>query len=378
MFNIQNVKKDHLFKYRFLSALGEFAKHPIGVDSFAKLSCAALIEFSKKNSTLIDVIVRSRELRPLGSPLTLQHAVNLATVHAINYIQIWIKGNSNYPYDPKLKLRTITGWKKIYKEIVSNYLDLYSEIMQTKDIQTTNIQRGVAFPWITHRIFCDKKIRVLDLGCSANLIWQRLTHNQNGDFYAKDFTLHQQVMKHASDSINISKEIGIDHVDPFRNRESIRWFLSCRHIREVTAEKLKSMQTQIKSYRKSYKNKTKIIEGDILEKAIGLGFFDMVTASTVMYQLTKSQRRQLIEMTPNFLDPNGVMIVQDYCKSNKHGGLTFIVGAEEYAYKTSIMGPKLTNGKWLTILEYRTSMCDVIRQGPDFDEFIKITKKQNK
>lgn len=365
----------HQIDTGYLNMLNEVAERPLGASALVSLSAQGLLRHIEQDSTLLDVVEKAQIMRgDTGSPLTSAHAAGMTVMHLPNHMMMWREGNLNYPHDPTLALDTEAGWQALHAHIQKKYLRLYRECLATKDVQTTEVNRGVDYPMIVQRVFGKEAIRVVDLGCSANWVWAQLTLGQNGNYHAIDHTPGELVMRHAADRVHIAQQIGIDHTDPLRDDESIRWFLANRHLRDVTPDAIAKAKETIE------RNKTipevQFRRGDINDPPLPNHEVDLVSASTVLYQLSKEGRTRLVEETiPRLLSPKGIAVIKDYCIVDKAGNLVFVPDRGPYSYRTMVMG-SITGGRYLELIRARTSMCEELIAGENYEEFVTITQKE--
>lgn len=366
---------------RLMRMYTELSDHPSGGDPFIGLASQAIVEMSRRDPSFLDLIIDLREVRhKLGRPLTLAHAALLAAVHAVNNIMIFKEGMNDFPFRPEFKLETVEGWIELYMGVLDQHRDLLTGILSNRDIQTTDVHRGIALPLIVQRLFGEEEILAADLGCSDNRVWTHLA--MRGRFGDVDDTTNFRRQKklfqsHARHPINIKEVIGIDRTNPLATTEDIDWLLSCRHFREVSPEAISATFEDLHIYdefRKRHEDRVRFQKGNIINPPLVGENLHLVTMLTVLYQLPENLRQATIQNALALLDPaRGVLVIQDYCHVNDQGELEFRYSGEKNSYRTIIIGPA-TDGKFMEIACYPDTRCRKITAGRDLKAFFRKTQ----
>ena len=102
--------------------------------------------------------------------------------------------------------------------------------------------------------------------------------------------------------------------------------------------------------------------------------FDIVTFSTVLYQVSEDKREAMFENAKRLLNPNGIIIIQDFVgidpdDANK---LHFYQNwfKEPYIYRTILLDPKIENGQLLEIFRWDNGRCNKLLTGSDIDRIV--------
>jgi SAM-dependent methyltransferase len=87
--------------------------------------------------------------------------------------------------------------------------------------------------------------------------------------------------------------------------------------------------------------------------------FDVVTILTMMNQLREDERLKVIENAKKALAPNGLIIIQDFAKSDPNSpyGLEFFESWHPYTYRTFIIDPNSYSKMPQEVLAWETGRC---------------------
>lgn len=349
----------------FIQITTDHIKNPQGGDKINSLAYKAFKNLLINDKRFEEIILNAQKKRlKSGNTLTDIHAIELAAIHAINYIMIFIKKNKNYI--DNLNLTNVQNWEKLYQSIIENFKDEYQLILNTRNIQKTVIERGVGYPFIIkHFLPYKDNIAVLDLGCSANIIWKNLILGYKYDNIldkTHDLKHKSLVVKCLNTKIPVNEVIGIDLENPLSSEDSLNWLLSCRNFSKVSSSKLAKTKKILTDNK--HTNVVKFIKGNILNINIKKKF-DLITISTVLYQFPQQLRKKLIISLKDYLNVGGILLIQDYCHvSSNHKKIIFDSSKVKYSYRLIIN--KLDNDEFLEILKFEDSSCRKIVNGKHF------------
>lgn len=371
------LKRKKTIKY-LLDEIRKQAKNPTASDPYIGNLYKALLVLTKEDKTIIDLIIKTQEIRARKNKfLTISHALYLI-LGCINYLMIIKEKKLNYPYIKELNLNESIGWVKLIKYLLNKYKSNFFYLMKEKNYQQNIIERGVGIPFIAHKVFKDKKLKVADLGCSENLVWAFLaskTKFQPIIDHTKWENQTNLINKYSKKYDFVKEEIGIEQVIPHKNREGIDWLISCRHPKEVKPDFIKKSRENIEKYKKI--NSVKTIEGSILNLQFKNNTFDIITINNVLYQLPMKKRKLVLYKASQLLNKEtGLLIIQDNCFVNTKNQIVFTNSRKSFTYRVCITGPiiyKRTNKKeWLELLRYKSTRCTEVKSGKDFERFTSL------
>lgn len=99
--------------------------------------------------------------------------------------------------------------------------------------------------------------------------------------------------------------------------------------------------------------------------------FDVVVFSTILYQLTDSQRAKMIKNARNYLNPAGIIIIQDFASVDP-ADRTKLIFHKDYSkpgslfrYKTIVLDTVDESGEFSEVFVWKNGRCEVMRPGRD-------------
>jgi hypothetical protein len=357
----------------------EQANFPTAGDPFFKLYFSALDILYYQKHPLFQSIQKAQKKRKKNKQfLTNAHAVYLFE-NIINYLMIFKENKPNYPFDVEFNLHTKEGWVTLIIDLWNKYYQEIDSLLMTRNIQQNINSRGISIRFLIDRLKLGQNpLKVLDLGCSANLVWSYLLTNSafpaiidNTKFDSDN----ELVNKSANAIFFIRKFVGIDFNFPLKNIKEKHWLLSCRHPSEVTEEQIEKTEKLISQYGQLIN--TSIIEGNLLNPPVSEENFDVVTIFNVLYQLPIIERTIAIQNAIKKLNKErGILIIQDNCylsKTKLKTHITFTDSRKFYTYRTIIGGPlifKIYGKEYLEVLKFKSTRCQDVMPGKDFKKFM--------
>lgn len=369
------VSKDKMFE-----EIREQMNYPTAGDPFLKLYFAALHSLYRQKHPLFNCIQKAQQKRKRSKLfLTNAHVVYLLE-DIINYLMIFKENKPNFPVNPEFNLSTKKGWTDLIMQLWNKYKFDIENLLMTRNIQQNIYSRGISIRFLIDRLNLGyKPLKVLDLGCSANLVWSYLLTNSAFPIISDQTSFEtdtELVNKSANKIFFVRKFIGIDSNFPLKNIQEKHWLLSCRHPSEVTEKQIEKTDKLIAQY--SQLINTSIIEGNLLNPPIPDKNFDVVTIFLALYQSPVEERLAAIQNAINMLDKeNGLLVIQDYCYLVKKKSATHIVFTDSrkyYSHRTIIGGPivnRIYGESYLEVLRFKSTRCQDVIKGKDFDKFMK-------
>ena len=362
----------------------EHADQPPGGDPYMSIAFKAILG----NQKYLNFLLACQDRRRLMErTITYRHLANLGAVDAINYKVMFDKNSISdtpwdYPTDPALHLHTIEGWARFYDYMLNVHGDELEQLILERDIQTTHHTRSITWPTIAQLL--PEDFTGEDWGSSIMAPWRFLAEGRS--FTEKiidhtEFNGQKEIfLTNAKTPVKIGHVEGIDLRNPLDNEDDCNWLLSCRHIDEVTTDKVEAAKKNLKKYQNGT-DKVSFRAGNILDPEVVMqgGEVDIITLSTILYQFPHDIRKAVIRNALNKVHPeHGVVVINDYCKVEKINGdvpsIVFTEGRGEGSYGTVIIGPA-TYFNPMQIALYKTSGCTEIYPGPHTTQFIQLCEQ---
>jgi hypothetical protein len=366
-------------KDKMLEEIQKQTSFPTAGDPFFTLYFTALSTLYLQNHPLFGSIAKAQKKRKKSKQfLTNAHVVYLFE-NIINYLMIFKENNPNFPFDKKLHLSTKEGWLNLIEYLWKKYKSEIDELLLTRNVQQNINSRGISVRFLIDRLkLGTKPLKVLDLGCSANLVWSYLLTNSAFPAISDQTSFGTEtelINKSANIIFFIKKFIGVDFNYPLKNIHEKHWLLACRHPSEVTEEQIEKTTKLIARY--SQLINTSIVEGNLLNPPITDTDFDVVTIFNVLYQLPIKERTIAIENAIHKLNTdNGLFIIQDNCyltKKSEKIHIVFTDSRKYYTYRTIVGGPiieRLFGESYLELLKFKSTRCQDVIEGKDFKKFM--------
>ena len=302
----------------------------------------------------------------------------LASVHAPNFIQGFIKGDCDYPYS--LQLNSPQAWETVYDDIYKNHMDVYIDKLIHNHIHTNNINRGNSISFMTHRVFGENKISYAECGSAANQIPTRVVcdgacSEQDPYIIHSDSTSYNGqaglIKASAERPVPVGYVVGLDLVDQFATPQSQAWFMFCDHIKNMNPEHLSKKTRRMHDYRSI--DNVHFVQADMCNPPLPDASLNLITYPTTLYQLSKEKRDIALEAGRSCLLPGGIQAVWDYHTVDPFGNLELTKRRADYDYGLVVRGD-VTEGRWMSVLRFRTSECKEIIPSEHFNQFMMVTE----
>ena len=244
--------------------------------------------------------------------MEIHHLANLI-YRATQYVLI-------YKYNKKdMSTYTQDTWEEVIKDILDTE-DIYNILLEKtlkENTQTNIYQRYLGPRAVLAKKFKKKQINIVDLGCSQNFGLTGIELNYPF-LKIKDNTKNNELTKLEDQNLNIKSAIGIDIENP---KDKSDWAMACRFYPKEL--QLFDSENQMIRYFKKQAKITKFIQCSVLEmgsmwKKEKLPKADAVIASLVLYQLPAELKEQAIGEIHKILKSGGVLIINDFVKTNSH------------------------------------------------------------
>lgn len=255
----------------------------------------------------------------------------------------------DYPYPPN----DVSVWRnKILTVLSTDMVDEVIADLKERETQSNVVQRYSVLKLIMSLTAERHELppQILDVGCSQNLGLKKLA--TGGDFEklkvmpesgGDNRSLTRRVNRLIAHPISIGRSMGVDLYD-LQERANVEWVHACSSY----PSELLDLRRQREAYElvNAQVPNVSFVQSDITEHLnISTGqsefkherrIYDIIFASTSMYQMTEHQRQRTYENAYKHLKPQGMMIVQDFVSITK-GRLRFRgPGSDRYAYRTIV------------------------------------------
>lgn len=365
-----------IFKEKFIRKLEQGVRQPLGGDKYASDSCSGLLFAMEEQPALLDLFSEAQRMK---GPSSSTEMVNLATVHAINYIMTFVVGIQNYP--TTLGLTDAASWKeKVYPLLKDSYADEYFRLLVEKHANTNIPNRGAHLPFLFHTAFPGQRVTVCDAGASGNGILGKLAYNGYGAdspyFIQSDTTsadgVNGIVRSYANEKVDFWG-VGFDISDMHGSPEQENWFLVNDYIKNMNEPYLAGKRARMDLYRKA--RNVHFFQGDMTKPHFGRGMLDYINFSSTLYELTKEQRTlALIHAFESTCGPQGLVGVADRIIV-ADGDLVFTKERGRGSYGLALNGAR-TGGRWINPIRMSDSTCEVYMPGPDWEEYLQLFPPQ--
>lgn len=361
---------------KLLGRLVEIAHGPINGDPFYRNAAIGLIDHIARDRTFLEVFHEARLERDRnGMGLPSVTGALLMTSHAVNKI-LFDAGIYDYPY--RFDLHSPEAYREVFEMIRGSDLATYRRIICERSIQTSDPHRGVALPSLLSRMQGDSPFTWTDIGSSDGLIPKRVAHG--GEFrnihpYNADGDQTGFVAAGVNQSVNVSRLIGVDLVNPFKDEDTLAWRLACRPPSKATFQDVEQTRENFRRYADV---PYEFVQGNITQGLPDLsGSCDIVTALTVLTHIVDEHKPKAIEEMLKLLQPSkrSLLVAQDwFAKGDAPYGITYVKNRTPFSYGTWVCG-EATGGEFWDILRYQDSECKgVIKAGEDFTRFLQATE----
>ena len=372
-----NLEYDpEIFKRKFIRKLEQGVRQPLGGDQFASNSCRGLLSVLEDNPAFLD---RFSEAQRMRGPSSSTEMVNLATVHAVNYLMTFGAGIPSYPYT--LGLNGAESWKKqVYSQLQGQFADEYFSLLVEKHANTNIPNRGAHLPFLFHTAFPGQRVKVCDAGASGNGILGKLAYNGYGA--DAPYTIQSDatsahgingIIQHYANRQVDFWGVGFDISDMHGSPELENWFLVNDYIKNMNEQYLAGKRARMNLYRQA--RNVHFFQGDMTQPHFKRGSIDCFNFSSTLYELTKEQRtRALYHAFEATSEYDGLVIVADRIVVDK-GELLFTKDRGKGSYGLALNGAR-TGGRWINPIRMADSTCEVYTPGPDWGEYLNLFPAQ--
>ncbi len=357
------------FNQNLFEELIDQSHNPPGGDPALATFYAGIIELIKHNHPFASLLTRVHSSR---KGITNKHLVNLIyrayqaiqfERNDLSYAQFrspeeWIAELTRFLSDPTIV-------KQIRKILLQN------------STTTTIYQRYAGVYAICAYLFGERAFVACDLGCGGNYGLRGI------ELFEKfnpidDYTTNGLVTNMLNQKLNLQKGISMDVENP--DQKKVReWRLACSFYPNELANysSVVEFEARIKKSKK-----VDFVQANLLiDKNLPKRCSDVVILSTILYQHTLAEQRQILKKATAMLKNNGILIVQDFASKSlsnpKHLDFSETWFGQQYSYRTFIYG-ELTNRFFWEVLKWNNGRCQMVKEGDDFRKFLNLTPKHSK
>lgn len=350
------------FDPNLLSELIDQSHNPPGGDIIIGNFYAAVVEMIEHDELIAQILMRVKKKRP---KITYKHLVSLI-FRVVQFIKFSRNDLSYRAYD------NVDKWRKELDLLCSDdkTRQVFEKLLRTRSTTTTIYQRYSGPYAIIAYLWKDQAVSVADLGCGGNYGLRGIELMQPFKDI-RDLTPNKTLLKLLPKKINLKSGIAIDKEDP-DIKSSQLWRIACsfypHELNEITS--IQNFEEKIRS-----SQKVRFIQNDLLKtKSLPKIRVDVVILSTILYQLTLQEQLVLLDKAKKLLNPEGIIIVQDFAIKNiSHPNLLDFNDSwfgKTYSYRTFIIGKK-TSWKFWELFQWNNGRCRIARAGEDFQKIFK-------
>ncbi|MDP4011447.1 MAG: hypothetical protein Q8P72_04440 [Candidatus Roizmanbacteria bacterium] len=358
---------------RILGVLEAQASNPPGMDKYVPLAYRA----AAQNDKFIELLLSCQDQRrELERPLSYTHAAQLGAMVAMNRVMLE-RGNFNYPYDTALKLDTKEGWAELYQRNIEEYGEQMEGWIIDENIHRTYSSRGVMLPLILE-VLCKNDaitpVNILDVGCSANIVLDRLLKRQPYVPIADYTHISGQagiIIGREYSHLPIGRAVGMDTSLIDSSKDSLMWLAACQHFDQMTTENVDRILNS-GDVINGMGLQAEFVQDDILGPYNIADSFDLVAMFSMLYQFPPELAQIAINNALKMCTRKGFVVLQDYCsveedKSGRHIKMQDV--RSPFTYSTIVFGPG-TGDKVYQLATFQDSTCQHIANGKHLEEFI--------
>lgn len=340
-----------------LNEIVDQAHNPPGGDPVLGAFYEATLQAIDNQQPFGQLVARAKMNRP---DITDKHLANLL-FRAFQFMRL---GQGDLTY------REVVNVEWWHSELVGiacrdDQRQIFEDILRHRSTTTTIYQRYAGPHAILARILNGNAVTVTDLGCGGNY-GLRGIESREPFKPIEDQTPEQQVVKFLSQSINLLSGLAVDKEEP--DAEEIRrWRLACsfypQELDEI--ESLQAFEERIIG-----SSRVKFIQGDLLEPDFSpQQQSKALILSTILYQLSRQNQIRLLERAKDWVEQDGILIVQDFAEKNPenptHLDFSESWFGREFSYRTFVASEKTA---WIfqEVLQWNNGRCTQVRAGQDF------------
>lgn len=354
------MEADNKFKIELL----DHSKNPPGNDPVLGAFYKALFNLFESSGDFRSLI---EEVKKHRSKLTGKHLINLL-FRAYQYIK-FLEDDLTY-----VNFTHEDDWLREFRSLSEKpeVISLYKKLLMEKSTNTTIYQRYAGPYVVLSRFFRGKEISVMDVGCGGNYGLTGI-HLKEPFREIADNTKNKMIGSLLSVPIHFNHAMAID-IDHPEDPEVRRWRLSCsfypKELHEL--ENVLAFEKRI-----GQKNSVKFLQTDFLKLNGKLEKkFDVIIFCVMLYQHDSQKQTELLENAKRYLNPGGIIIVQDFASKHKQkpDSLDFETSwfGGQNSYRTFICSEK-TNWHFKEVLRWSNGRCIEVFEGEDFELLINPT-----
>ncbi|CAN5692373.1 hypothetical protein BH23PAT2_BH23PAT2_02100 [soil metagenome] len=376
MMDIERLERVELFENELRLQI----ENPAGGDKRTSAYCEAsrqLLQDDSDYQKIANTVLFEREgVQP-------SHAVNLV----LRALQKQLTKNPDSGY-PEVYTHS-DPWKEALKYATYEGSSVYDEFIT--DIRTRNVQsnvseryKAVAMVVNLMQDFYGKRPSILDVGCSRNHGLKRLTMGKK--FRFSQVNIEESVVDHPAEPIKaipdglatcfvqellrtglrLGPSLGIDIV-PIQVEDNKEWARSCSFYPSelLDRKKVKAYDELDEAERQNvafYHGDFSNLDVGDLERHSRVERFDIVTFSTVLYQVSPEKHETMFENAKKLLKPNGIILIQDFAEVDPDNNykLRFFKNwfKEPYLYRTILLDPKIRDGSLIELFRWDNGRCN--------------------
>jgi hypothetical protein len=374
---------------RYGAVVGEFTKlaeKPMAGDQKMGAFYTAVVDLAQNNTQFNSLIKTAAE-----RDTTADHMANLL-LRGVQYIEIF--KNNRRDYDESFT--EPAAWKNLLmgaNGVVTNHGEQLQDILATRETTTTKYPRYAGVKAALNALFPNQDVKVADFGCGANYGLQGLrgdipfspvetdTDNDGG---TETGHRAKKITSLISERVSLAEGFAVDKTDP-SGQDERNWRIACSfYPSELSLNNLRDLKTLEDTIAGIDQAGMRFLQGNLLELQTNHAdgtlpeeHFDAVIMSTILYQMTSDEQVKMIETAKKSLNPNGVIILQDFAakstdKDHQVGLDIKGLNPEPYSYRTFVMAKDET--EWREFLKWKNGRCRQVQSGEDFDRVKSITR----
>jgi hypothetical protein len=266
----------------------------------------------------------------------------------------------------------------------------------TRDVQSNVVNRYALAKLImvSERQRLGQEVRMLDIGSSAmngpsqiarNLPFDRIIFGEinpafttpEGPVMVPDPSLTGSLNHAIAEPLSLRGSYGVDAV-PIDQKQNYEWMMACSHRPvERFGSNLESFEDYMQtshlglSFYLGELSTSGIINKDETgaQAELPKRSFDVVTIFTTGYQQPRTLKRRLLEVANDYTRPSGLVIIQDYARANRRGGLDFVPQNKwrtDYTNRTFVSG--LRGDQISEVFRGRNGRQNEVAKGENYDD----------
>jgi SAM-dependent methyltransferase len=349
----------------FIENLKQQADQPPAGDIIMGTCYQATIDLIDKDQAFSDFIFNILSKRQMVP----QHFTNLY-FRSIQFLEMFREFNPAYPADANFK--DSNAWQETILCLKNKHESEWTNLLLTKDTTTTIYQRYAGAKMVLNALFPGKELKVADFGCGANYGLRGLAQDLPFDYF-EDYTPEILGSRLAKPGLKLTACLAVDRENP-DNQDAKLWRRACsfypQELMNDGMAKMLSFESKLEGT-----NKVRFLQGDLLDLDVNhrdgtlpAKTFDAVILNTMLYQMTAEQQAKVLGSAIESLNPNGVIILQDFAviDSQNSRKLNFDVEWGEWMYRTYVISAE-TEWEPKEVFHWKNGRCKELEAGKDFN-----------